>query len=67
MKYRCPYAYKSNSYKFLTCKLLIEENLDDKQSALSAVCAYQHICPETRQVENTSNAKKCYEYHSKKS
>lgn len=65
--YKCPYSYRSNNYKFLTCKLLLKD-LDNKELALSAVCAFQHMCPTTNRIENIADkAKECYEYHSKKS
>lgn len=68
MKYKCPYAERKNALSFLICKYLMVDNINYNiiENATKIFCAHQQYCPETKRAENTINAKKCYEYHSKK-
>ena len=63
--YFCPYQYRKAGVRLLLCKgimkrLGIQETASVVQLA-QAYCAHQKFCPVSRRVENTEQARGCYE------
>ena len=61
--YHCPYADRRACAGFLLCKALYREgiNYNDRKNAMTVICAHQKQCMRTGRMENSDEAKKCYE------
>lgn len=61
--YHCPYAERRACAGFLLCKSLYLEgvNYNDRKNAMTVICAHQKQCMRTGQMENTDEARVCYE------
>lgn len=59
--YKCKHAKRTEAHNLLLCGLFIKDGVDynQKNNAVTAICAYQKYCPSTKQAENTKEAAKC--------
>ena len=61
--YHCPMSDRRKCANFILCKGLEKDGVDynDRKNALMVICACQKQCMRTGQMENTPDAKLCYE------
>ena len=62
-KYVCPYSIRMKQHSMLLCKRSMKEgvNYTLKENVWPAVCVEQFYCHITKRMENTQEAKKCYQ------
>lgn len=67
-KYKCPYVVRKKGFEFLMCRICMKADIDYniRENAITAFCAYQYRCLISGKMENTDEARECFEYHSKK-
>ena len=61
--FKCPYSERRRCAGFLLCKKAEKPDVDynDRKNALDVICVYQAQCTRTGLMENTEDARKCYE------
>lgn len=65
--YRCPHAERKKCAGFLLCRLMYKDgiNYNIRENAMNAICAHQKQCMNTGLMENTDEARDCYEWRIK--